>query len=157
MLVKATEMSSKLKVRIKELHRIVNEGEIFDVSPMRFEVLSGKNKFKAVFVKEVVDENVIVVDDLLKEEDQKEQTSKKENKDTNEVDKVLGSMGISRMNVDTELKVGRKVKIIAGPFNGMFGKIDSVDLPNQKVMLTVDLFGQETSVEVELSQIENLK
>ena len=37
----------------------------------------------------------------------------------------------------------------------MFGKVDSVDLPNQKVMLLVDLFGQETSVEVELSQIEN--
>ena len=71
-----------------------------------------------------------------------------------EVDKVLGNMGISRMNVDTELKSGTKVKIIAGPFMGMFGKIDSVDLSNQKVMLTVDLFGQETSVEVEIGQIE---
>ena len=72
-----------------------------------------------------------------------------------EVDNILGNMGISRMNVDTELKEGTKVKIIAGPFNGMFGKIDSVDLTNQKVMLSVDLFGQETSVEVELGQIEN--
>ena len=72
-----------------------------------------------------------------------------------EVDNILGNLGISRMNVDTELKEGTKVKIIAGPFNGMFGKIDSVDLTNQKVMLSVDLFGQETSVEVELGQIEN--
>ena len=72
-----------------------------------------------------------------------------------EVDNILGNMGISSMNVDTELKEGTKVKIIAGPFNGMFGKIDSVDLTNQKVMLSVDLFGQETSVEVELGQIEN--
>ena len=72
-----------------------------------------------------------------------------------EVDNILGNMGISRMNVDTELKEGTKVKIIAGPFNGMFGKIDSVDLTNQKVMLSVDLFGQETSVEVALGQIEN--
>ena len=72
-----------------------------------------------------------------------------------EVDNILGNMGISRMNVDTELKEGTKVKIIAGPFNGMFGKIDSVDLTNQKVMLSEDLFGQETSVEVELGQIEN--
>ena len=72
-----------------------------------------------------------------------------------EVDKILGNMGISRMDVNTELSEGSKVKIIAGPFQGMFGKVDSVDLPNQKVMLLVDLFGQETSVEVELSQIEN--
>ena len=72
-----------------------------------------------------------------------------------EVDNILGNMGFSRMNVETELKEGSKVKIVDGPFNGMYGKIDSVDLPNQKVMLLVDLFGQETSVEVELKQIEN--
>ena len=71
-----------------------------------------------------------------------------------EVDKILGNMGISRMNVDTDLEEGSKVKIISGPFNGMYGTIDSVNLPNQKVMLQVDLFGQETSVEVELSQIQ---
>lgn len=109
MLVKATEMSSKLKVRIKELHRIVNEGEIFDVSPMRFEVLSGKNKFKAVFVKEVVDENVIIVDDLLKEEDQKEQIFKKEDKETNEVDKVL--VEEPEVIIEQPKKRGRKKKV----------------------------------------------
>ena len=71
-----------------------------------------------------------------------------------EVDKILNSMGISRINVDEDLKVDSKVKIIAGPFNGMYGKVDSIDLPNQKVMLLVDLFGQETSVEVEINQVE---
>lgn len=71
-----------------------------------------------------------------------------------EVDHILNSMGISRLDVDKELTEGTKVKIIAGPFTGMFGKIEEIDLPNQKIMLSVDLFGQETSVEVELSQIE---
>ena len=71
-----------------------------------------------------------------------------------EVDKILGNMGISRMDVDTDLVEGATVKIVDGPFNGMFGKIDSVDVPNQKVMLLVDLFGQETSVEVELNKIQ---
>jgi len=71
-----------------------------------------------------------------------------------EVDSILGNMGISRMDVDVDLSEGAKVKIIAGPFQGMFGTVDSLDLPNQKVNLLVDLFGQETSVEVELSQIE---
>lgn len=73
-----------------------------------------------------------------------------------EVDKILGNMGISRIDVDNELEVGLKVKIVSGPFNGMIGKIESIDLPNQKVMLLVDLFGQETSVEVELNQIEKM-
>ncbi len=71
-----------------------------------------------------------------------------------EVDHILNSMGISRLDVDKELTEGTKVKIIAGPFTGMFGTIEEIDLPNQKIMLSVDLFGQETSVEVELSQIE---
>ena len=74
-----------------------------------------------------------------------------------EVDNILRNMGISRLDVDKELEVGAKVKIIAGAFAGMFGTIDSIDLPNQKLELNVDLFGQETAVEVELSQIEVAK
>ena len=71
-----------------------------------------------------------------------------------EVDNVLRNMGISRLDIDKELEVGAKVKIIAGPFTGMYGNITAVDMPNQKLELNVDLFGQETTVEVELSQIE---
>ena len=71
-----------------------------------------------------------------------------------EVDNILKNMGISRLDVDKELEVGAKVKIIAGAFSGMYGVIEKIDLPNQKLELNVDLFGQETSVEVELSQIE---
>ena len=52
------------------------------------------------------------------------------------------------------IPIGTKVKIVAGPFNGMYGTISSVDMENQKLELNVDLFGQETSVEVEMSQIE---
>ena len=74
-----------------------------------------------------------------------------------EVDNILRNMGISRLDVDKELEVGTKVKIIAGAFSGMYGTISSLDLPNQKLELNVDLFGQETSVEVELSQIEIAK
>jgi len=71
-----------------------------------------------------------------------------------EVDNILRNMGISRLDVDKELEIGAKVKIIAGAFTGMYGTIESLDLPNQKLVLNVDLFGQETAVEVELSQIE---
>ena len=71
-----------------------------------------------------------------------------------EVDRILQNMGISRLDVDKELEPGAKVKIIAGAFTGMYGTVESLDLPNQKLTLNVDLFGQETSVEVELSKIE---
>ena len=71
-----------------------------------------------------------------------------------EVDKILGSMGMTRLEAGTDLQPGNKVKVIAGPFNGMEGKIDSLDLANNKVMVLLDLFGQETTIEVMISEIE---
>ena len=70
-----------------------------------------------------------------------------------EVDNVLKVMGMSRIDVDKDLKVGTKVKIIGGPFTGMFGTIEEIDSNNQKMVLNVDLFGQETQVEVEFEQV----
>ena len=71
-----------------------------------------------------------------------------------EVENILNSMGISRIDASTELKEGDQIKIIEGPFVGMTGKIESIDLENKVINALVDLFGQETSIEVELSQID---
>ena len=73
-----------------------------------------------------------------------------------EVDKILNDMGMSRLEVNTDLKEGTLVKVISGPFSGMEGKVDSVDKDNNKLIVLLDLFGQETSVEVEFSQIEKI-
>ncbi len=72
-----------------------------------------------------------------------------------EVDKVLNTMGLSRIDASKELEQGKQVKILSGPFKDMFGKIISVDMKTQKVNVSVDLFGQETNVEVDLSDIES--
>ncbi len=74
-----------------------------------------------------------------------------------EVDKILGSMGMSRIDLSKELETGKKVKILDGPFQNMEGKVDNVDLKTQKVNVTVDLFGQETKVEVDMKDIEGLE
>ncbi len=71
-----------------------------------------------------------------------------------EVDKVLGSMGMSRVDISKDLKEGTKIKIIDGPFKNMYGTITSIDMKTQKLNAIVDLFGQETNVEIELSKVE---
>ena len=71
-----------------------------------------------------------------------------------EVDKILNSMGMSRLEVSSDLKEGEIVKITSGPFSGMEGKVSSLDLENQQIIVLVDLFGQETEVEASISQIE---
>ena len=73
-----------------------------------------------------------------------------------EVDSILDSMGLSRIDATKELEKGKKVKITDGPFKSMIGKIVDVDMKTQKLNVKVDLFGQETSVEVDLADIETL-
>ena len=70
-----------------------------------------------------------------------------------EVDHILGSMGMSRLDIANELAIGDKVEVTSGPFANMFGKVKSIDLENAKLEVALDLFGQETIVELELSQI----
>ena len=71
-----------------------------------------------------------------------------------EVDKILGSMGLSRLDIGNEIQVGDSVKVINGAFANMYGKVKNIDLGDQKLELALDLFGQETIVEVDFTEIE---
>jgi len=70
-----------------------------------------------------------------------------------EIDRILVNMGMSRVNVEDDLKVGDSVSIVDGPFKGMIGKVDNIDTENNRLNILIDLFGQETSVDVELFQV----
>ena len=71
-----------------------------------------------------------------------------------EVDKILGSMGMSRLEIGNELNVDDMVKVISGPFSGMFGKVKKINMENQEIEVALDLFGQETIVELKLTEVE---
>ena len=73
-----------------------------------------------------------------------------------EIDKILANQASDKENVNTDVVIGDSVTIIDGPFKGMFGKIESIDLDNQRLNVLIDLFGQETPVEVELVQISKV-
>lgn len=70
-----------------------------------------------------------------------------------EVDKILGSMGMSRLEIGNDLNIDDNVKVISGPFANMFGKIKTINMETQSVEVALDLFGQETIVELKLSEI----
>ena len=71
-----------------------------------------------------------------------------------EVDKILSSMGMSRLDIANELEEGTLVKVINGPFANMMGKIKTISMETQTLEVALDLFGQETTVELNLSEIE---
>ena len=73
-----------------------------------------------------------------------------------EVDKILVNEGIARVDINEDLNEGDTVSIVDGPFKGMFGKIQTIDIENEKLTVLIDLFGQETPVEVDLVQISKM-
>ncbi len=73
-----------------------------------------------------------------------------------EIDRILANEGLSRIDVEADLTEGDSVSIIDGPFKGMYGKVQTIDLENQKLNVLIDLFGQETPVEVEIVQISKM-
>ena len=71
-----------------------------------------------------------------------------------EVKKFIGEgTEVSEKPINTDVEVGDTVSIIDGPFKGMYGKIESEDKENEKLTVLIDLFGQETPVEVDLIQV----
>ena len=71
-----------------------------------------------------------------------------------EIDKILDIMGISNKEIVVDLQVGDRVKVTDGPFKLMLGKVLEVDKENSMAKISIDLFGQETTVDVNLTDVE---
>lgn len=55
---------------------------------------------------------------------------------------------------DLIYEVGQEVKVIDGPFANFNGVVSEVDLLKQKMTVNILVFGRETSVDLEFSQVE---
>ena len=73
-----------------------------------------------------------------------------------EVKKFIGDGVSEEKPINTDVTVGDTVSIIDGPFKGMYGKIESEDKKEEKLTVLIDLFGQETPVEVDLIQVTKM-
>lgn len=57
---------------------------------------------------------------------------------------------------DIEYSIGQEVHVIDGPFSGFNGVVSEVDNVKQKMNVTVLVFGRETSMELDFSQVERV-
>ncbi|MFD2925249.1 transcription termination/antitermination protein NusG [Halobacillus naozhouensis] len=74
-----------------------------------------------------------------------------------EVDTVLKRMGMDKPSAaEVDFEVKESVKVTEGPFANFTGSIEHIDLDKQKVKVHVNMFGRETPVELDFSQIEKL-
>ena len=69
----------------------------------------------------------------------------------------LRKMGIRRQQVEIDLAVGDQVKIIDGPFEGMAGEVEVINLEKSKIKVNLSVFGRETLTELDFDRAEQLK
>ncbi len=58
--------------------------------------------------------------------------------------------------VDVNIVADDKVEILEGALNGFVGTVLSVDIPNKKLKVNVEMFGRETPVDLQLSQVKKI-
>lgn len=73
-----------------------------------------------------------------------------------EVDHILQGMGMKDKNIDVEFEEGDKVEVTDGPFEDFVGIVQEVHPQQGKAKVTVSMFGRETPMELEFSQIEKV-
>ena len=65
----------------------------------------------------------------------------------------VAKLGIGSRSVEVKYAVGDIVSIVGGPLEGFEGKVESIDLPDNKVRVIVSMFGRDTPAELELEQV----
>ena len=63
---------------------------------------------------------------------------------------------LERVVVEVDLEKGDKVKVIDGPLDGTIGTVTEVDGVNSRCKVAVEMFGRETIVELDYSQIQKV-
>ena len=72
-----------------------------------------------------------------------------------EVNQILNRVqeGEDAPKLMISFEVGEKVKVNDGPFEDFDGLVEEVDDDNQKLKVTVSIFGRETPVELDFMQV----
>ena len=58
--------------------------------------------------------------------------------------------------LDINVSVGEDVNIIAGPFKDFVAQVTEVDMEKQSIKALVDIFGRDTSIDLEFTDIETI-
>ena len=58
------------------------------------------------------------------------------------------------VSVEIHYQVGDSVRVCGGPFVDFVGVVDEIDIGQNRVRITIPVFGRETPVELELNQVE---
>lgn len=75
---------------------------------------------------------------------------------TDEAKVILKQMGVIEPKVKVDFIIGEHVRVTSGPFDNFVGNVDEIYPDKGKLKVMVSMFGRETPVELEFSQVEKL-
>lgn len=73
-----------------------------------------------------------------------------------EAETILKRMGMKETVIEIDFELGETVTVTEGPFSNFTGAIDEIDTDRRKVKVHVSMFGRETPVELDFSQIKKI-
>jgi len=73
-----------------------------------------------------------------------------------EAETILAQMGFMENRIKVNFSLGESVRIINGPFEDFVGVVDEIYAEKGKMRVSVSMFGRETPVELEFTQVEKL-
>ncbi len=72
-------------------------------------------------------------------------------------DEEIRRIGLETISIeDFKIKQGDDVRVISGALENFIGVVDSINAEHQKVKVIVAMFGRQTPVELDFSQVEKL-
>ena len=71
-------------------------------------------------------------------------------------DEEIRKMGLIEDSVKVDYSVNDNVQILGGPLNGYTGVVQEINKEKNKVKVLVSMFGRETPVELEFSQVQKI-
>ena len=72
-------------------------------------------------------------------------------------DEEIRKMGFEDIPVNIDYTINDNVQILGGPLNGYTGVVQEINKEKSKVKVLVSMFGRETPVELEFSQVQKIK
>ena len=63
------------------------------------------------------------------------------------------NMGIDKKEITIDIAIGESVRVISGPFDSFVGVVEEINMEKQSFKVLISMFGRETPVELEFSQV----
>jgi transcriptional antiterminator NusG len=73
-----------------------------------------------------------------------------------EIDFIFSRLKDTKVTHTLKIGIGENVTITDGPFKGMEGKVEAVDVEKGKLKVNVNMFGRETPVELDFLQVKSM-